>query len=360
MTGRGVVTWKWSQGGVIGSRLRLVAVEGEGLLDRDLDPLAALEKVDAHRRSFAARPGNLDGSQVASSSPEQPDSSAAGWRGAGRFGHRGPLPRPRSHQGAASGGRRDGAARRRHHRRGEPRRRGRGRRGRLLPRPRDGRGRGLSPSASGSAPPTSPAWQSARGSSGSSTSAGSATTTPPSTCSSRHETARVLIAEGPPLTYFRAAMVVGAGSESYRTLRYLVGRLPVMITPGWLRTDTQPIGIDATVEYLRRAPEVPESAGRDDSDMEGLRANRAPTPSDVDAGQPAGEGDQDRGEEVLELASSRPRRGPAPPTRRRGSPCRRAGGPSRRQARGRRRRGRAGRRPSASQMRRRRAARGPA
>ena len=58
-------------------------------------------------------------------------------------------------------------------------------------------------------------------------------------------------------------MVVGAGSESYRTLRYLVGRLPVMITPSWLRTPTQPIGIDAAVEYLRRAPEVPESSGRE-------------------------------------------------------------------------------------------------
>jgi uncharacterized protein YbjT (DUF2867 family) len=80
---------------------------------------------------------------------------------------------------------------------------------------------------------------------------------------SRHETARVLAAEGPPLTYFRAAMVVGAGSESYRTLRYLVGRLPVMIAPSWLRTATQPIGIDATVEYLLRAPGVPESEGRE-------------------------------------------------------------------------------------------------
>lgn len=80
---------------------------------------------------------------------------------------------------------------------------------------------------------------------------------------SRHETARSLAAEGPPLSYFRAAMVVGAGSESYRTLRYLVGRLPVMLAPAWLGTDTQPIGIDAAVEYLRRAPEVPESAGRE-------------------------------------------------------------------------------------------------
>jgi uncharacterized protein YbjT (DUF2867 family) len=80
---------------------------------------------------------------------------------------------------------------------------------------------------------------------------------------SRHETARILAAEGPPLTYFRAAMVVGAGSESYRTLRYLAGRLPVMIAPSWLRTATQPIGIDAVVEYLRRAPEVSDSEGRE-------------------------------------------------------------------------------------------------
>ena len=80
---------------------------------------------------------------------------------------------------------------------------------------------------------------------------------------SRHETALTLAAEGPPLTYFRAAMVVGARSESYRTLRHLVKRLPVMIAPSWLRNATQPIGIDDVVEYLRRAPEVRESAGRE-------------------------------------------------------------------------------------------------
>ena len=80
---------------------------------------------------------------------------------------------------------------------------------------------------------------------------------------SRHETALTLARHGPPLTYFRAAMVVGAESESYRTLRYLVERLPVMIAPGWLRTKTQPIGIDDVIEYLRRAPEVAESSGRE-------------------------------------------------------------------------------------------------
>jgi uncharacterized protein YbjT (DUF2867 family) len=80
---------------------------------------------------------------------------------------------------------------------------------------------------------------------------------------SRHETALTLARHGPALTYFRAAMVVGADSESYRTLRYLVQRLPVMIAPAWLRTKTQPIGIDDVIEYLSRAPEVPESVGRE-------------------------------------------------------------------------------------------------
>jgi uncharacterized protein YbjT (DUF2867 family) len=78
---------------------------------------------------------------------------------------------------------------------------------------------------------------------------------------SRHRTAQILAAEGPPLTYFRAGMVVGAESESYRTLRYLVQRLPAMIAPAWLSTPTQPIGIDDVVAYLAKAPEVAESRG---------------------------------------------------------------------------------------------------
>jgi uncharacterized protein YbjT (DUF2867 family) len=80
---------------------------------------------------------------------------------------------------------------------------------------------------------------------------------------SRHETAMTLAEHGPPLTYFRAAMVVGAASESYRTLRYLVQRLPVMIAPAWLRTKTQPIGIDDVIGYLARAPEIAPSSGRE-------------------------------------------------------------------------------------------------
>ena len=58
-------------------------------------------------------------------------------------------------------------------------------------------------------------------------------------------------------------MVVGAQSESYRTLRYLVQRLPAMIAPAWLKNETQPIGIDDTLAYLRGALEVPGSVGRE-------------------------------------------------------------------------------------------------
>ena len=48
-------------------------------------------------------------------------------------------------------------------------------------------------------------------------------------------------------------MVVGAQSESYRTLRYLVQRLPAMIAPAWLKNATQPIAIDDTLRYLVQA-----------------------------------------------------------------------------------------------------------
>jgi uncharacterized protein YbjT (DUF2867 family) len=78
---------------------------------------------------------------------------------------------------------------------------------------------------------------------------------------SRAATAETLAEHGPPLVYFRAAMVIGAGSESYRTVRYLVERLPAMIAPAWLRNRTQPIAIGDVLEYLAQAAERPEAAG---------------------------------------------------------------------------------------------------
>jgi uncharacterized protein YbjT (DUF2867 family) len=80
---------------------------------------------------------------------------------------------------------------------------------------------------------------------------------------SRAATAVTLAEHGPPLIYFRAAMVIGENSESYRTVRYLVERLPAMIAPAWLRNRTQPIAIQDVLEYLVQAAERPEAAGRE-------------------------------------------------------------------------------------------------
>jgi uncharacterized protein YbjT (DUF2867 family) len=80
---------------------------------------------------------------------------------------------------------------------------------------------------------------------------------------SRHETAEVLGGFGVPVTYFRAAAVIGSGSESFRTVVYLVKRLPVMITPSWTRTKTQPVAIGDVVAYLAAAPEVDGARGRE-------------------------------------------------------------------------------------------------
>ncbi len=79
----------------------------------------------------------------------------------------------------------------------------------------------------------------------------------------RHETAMALAANGPPLTYFRAAMVIGPGSESYELLRGIVERVPALPAPAWLETETQPIGATEVVDYLREALELPETAGRE-------------------------------------------------------------------------------------------------
>jgi uncharacterized protein YbjT (DUF2867 family) len=80
---------------------------------------------------------------------------------------------------------------------------------------------------------------------------------------SRLRVGEILRDEGPPLTWFRAGMVVGAGSESYRTLRSLVERLPVMLAPSWLSTPTQAIAISDVLRYLIDCPLIPETLSRE-------------------------------------------------------------------------------------------------
>ena len=80
---------------------------------------------------------------------------------------------------------------------------------------------------------------------------------------SRLRMGEILRDEGPPLTWFRAGMVVGAGSESYRTLRSLVQRLPVMLAPSWLTTPTQAIAIGDVLRYLIDSPRILKTRARE-------------------------------------------------------------------------------------------------
>jgi len=79
---------------------------------------------------------------------------------------------------------------------------------------------------------------------------------------SRHQTGEVLRESGVPVTEFRAAIIVGAGSISFEMIRYMTERVPIMITPKWVSMKVQPISIQNVIDYLVQALEVPESEGR--------------------------------------------------------------------------------------------------
>jgi uncharacterized protein YbjT (DUF2867 family) len=52
------------------------------------------------------------------------------------------------------------------------------------------------------------------------------------------------------LTTLRAGIIVGSGSASFEIIRDLVEKLPIMVTPRWLKTKCQPIAIRNVVEFL--------------------------------------------------------------------------------------------------------------
>ena len=73
---------------------------------------------------------------------------------------------------------------------------------------------------------------------------------------SRQEVGRILADSGVQTIEFRASIVIGSGSLSFEMLRKLVERLPVMITPRWVRTKAQPIAIEDVLDYLVAALDV--------------------------------------------------------------------------------------------------------
>lgn len=75
---------------------------------------------------------------------------------------------------------------------------------------------------------------------------------------SRAEVASILQTAKFPVTILRAAMIIGSGSASFEILRYLVDRLPVMVTPRWVSTLSQPIAIRNVLTYLANSLFLPD------------------------------------------------------------------------------------------------------
>jgi uncharacterized protein YbjT (DUF2867 family) len=79
---------------------------------------------------------------------------------------------------------------------------------------------------------------------------------------SRLEVGEVLRTGEAPVTILRAGIVIGAGSASWIMLLSLVRRLPLMVTPRWVDTRSQPIAVTDVMAYLLAAYDNPETAGR--------------------------------------------------------------------------------------------------
>ena len=73
---------------------------------------------------------------------------------------------------------------------------------------------------------------------------------------SRQEVGEILRSSGVPTIEFRASIIIGSGSLSFEMVRALVEKLPVMITPRWVRSRAQPISIEDVLAYLLKALEA--------------------------------------------------------------------------------------------------------
>ena len=79
---------------------------------------------------------------------------------------------------------------------------------------------------------------------------------------SRHNVGKILASGTIPVTEIRASVIVGAEGGSYAMLRYLVERLPLMVCPKWVKSQTQPIAVDNVVDYLIGSMKNPETTGK--------------------------------------------------------------------------------------------------
>ncbi|SMF44121.1 SDR family oxidoreductase [Streptomyces sp. Amel2xC10] len=79
---------------------------------------------------------------------------------------------------------------------------------------------------------------------------------------SRAEVGRILLGCGVPTAVLRAAVVIGSGSASFEMLRHLTERLPVMVTPSWVRTRIQPVAVRDVLRALVGCAGLPADVNR--------------------------------------------------------------------------------------------------
>ncbi len=79
--------------------------------------------------------------------------------------------------------------------------------------------------------------------------------------SSRKKVEEILSTGKFSLTALRAGIIVGSGSASFEIIRDLVEKLPVMVTPRWLNTKTQPVSIRDVIKYLKGVINHPYALG---------------------------------------------------------------------------------------------------
>jgi len=79
---------------------------------------------------------------------------------------------------------------------------------------------------------------------------------------SRQEVGRILRDSGVACIEFRASIILGSGSLSFALIRALVQKLPVMVTPRWVRTPSQPISVEDVIAYCLAALDLEADESR--------------------------------------------------------------------------------------------------
>jgi uncharacterized protein YbjT (DUF2867 family) len=79
---------------------------------------------------------------------------------------------------------------------------------------------------------------------------------------SRTEVGEILLGSGVPTAVLQAGAILGSGSASFEMLRYLTERLPVMVTPQWVRSRMQPIAVRDVLHHLAGCATLPDDVNR--------------------------------------------------------------------------------------------------